>query len=374
MGFFKKNKPSANLEGAEIKNAISECRKNPEESQAIQTLLKLFVKGSLWVPMNSVLSEEDRQRLLSAKQGDKLSFDQPARFKPDILKTDDGALFFPAFSSKEEANPDYRRSFSWLPMLGLDIIDAALHNNELSGVVINAFSEPYVINRKIMQIITGSAVSENAIEKDDIINLVPLGGDFKKLYDEAIQEFVSDGRVRKAFVSKMFRNRKFESILFVIDGDFDNQQEYFGKLHLQMKKLGYDLSFDYAAYPSFGKQLNDSPIFPFYAKDGYGQKVLNTYLDRYEMLNYSEFRDDNGWLIKITLDYKSSDEFSTVIYGSEAIRLMFELAKELNAQEYNIPELISNYLGCKAFNIEQIPTEIINMLNKFDVSYRIARA
>lgn len=65
------------------------------------------------------------------------------RFKPDILQNGD-KYFFPAFTS-ETAMGEYGNGFSKIQQHSLDVIKMAAGYDYLSGIVINAFTEPFVI-------------------------------------------------------------------------------------------------------------------------------------------------------------------------------------------------------------------------------------
>jgi len=71
---------------------------------------------------------------------------------PDILRNGD-AFFFPVFSSEAETG-DYGRGFSMVFMPFLQA--AALAENsetDVKGIVLNAFTEPFVIPMEICRII-----------------------------------------------------------------------------------------------------------------------------------------------------------------------------------------------------------------------------
>ena len=83
------------------------------------------------------------------------------RFVPDILQNGD-ELFFPVFTSEEEMG-EYGDSFSKVEEHFLNAISWAKHNN-VAGIVINAFSEPFVVSAEMLDVIAemDSAIGEEA--------------------------------------------------------------------------------------------------------------------------------------------------------------------------------------------------------------------
>ena len=70
------------------------------------------------------------------------------RLIPDILENN-GNFFFPIFST-EEAMGEYGDNFSKIPQNILDAITLARNNNKNPvGIVLNAFSEPFILDKEI---------------------------------------------------------------------------------------------------------------------------------------------------------------------------------------------------------------------------------
>ena len=71
----------------------------------------------LQVPMNMIISDEDAETMKNSKTGDEIQLKQDLRFKPDWLKNPSNEkLYFPIFSSVEEATENYSKNFSWLEL------------------------------------------------------------------------------------------------------------------------------------------------------------------------------------------------------------------------------------------------------------------
>lgn len=127
----------------------------------------LYLKDStLVVPCNAVLSEDDQKLLaeltesagedLGDLEGMKLQFRDEVHFEPDIL-TDGENYYFPAFSSEEEMG-EYGDHFSKVEATVYDVISMARNSSkDLSGIVINAFSHPFLLDWETADIIAGTA-------------------------------------------------------------------------------------------------------------------------------------------------------------------------------------------------------------------------
>ena len=81
------------------------------------------------------------------------------RMVPDILQNGED-FFFPVFSTAEEMG-EYGESFSKVQRHFLEAVNLARNNEKkVTGIVINAFTEPLVMPMKLLEIIAdmGSAI------------------------------------------------------------------------------------------------------------------------------------------------------------------------------------------------------------------------
>ena len=73
---------------------------------------------------------------------------------PDILQNGD-EFFFPVFTTAEEMG-EYGDSFSKIERHFLEAANLAKNNEKnVTGIVINAFSDPFVIPREMFEVIAG---------------------------------------------------------------------------------------------------------------------------------------------------------------------------------------------------------------------------
>ena len=115
-------------------------------------MLEILRDSYLWAPCNAVLSDEDKQRLMSAQEGDEFTPSDDIRLIPDILQNGE-AFFFPSFTSVEKMGK-YGSHFSKVQKHMLEIISMARNNEKkLAGIVINAFSGPFILDKEIWDIV-----------------------------------------------------------------------------------------------------------------------------------------------------------------------------------------------------------------------------
>lgn len=139
---------------------IKEFNTNRDES-LLRMLIALLMSVQVSVPMTVSMEDTDVEKFLHAKAGDTVTTGGAIRMKPDMLKNSAGELFFPAFTLKEETPEDYRNSFSWITMDFMNCVHSAYNNENCAGVVINGFSEPFVVNRPLMKLMLELEESKN---------------------------------------------------------------------------------------------------------------------------------------------------------------------------------------------------------------------
>lgn len=160
-------------DGSFLKKATEICNRNRTQLNMIK-LAKILRDSWVWVPCTAVMSDTDRERWNKAvteaiDKGDPdsivgqefVSHDE-IRMVPDILQNGE-EFFFPVFTSVEEMG-EYGEHFSTVQHHFLQATNLAKNNEKnVTGIVINAFSEPFVIPKDIFEIIAGmpSSFEEN---------------------------------------------------------------------------------------------------------------------------------------------------------------------------------------------------------------------
>ena len=87
-----------------------------------------------------------------ASIGMELQFEEDVRLIPNILMSDDD-YYFPVFTSDREMR-EYGQHFSKVEKHFLEAIALARTNEkDIKGIVIDAFTEPMVIDRELFEVI-----------------------------------------------------------------------------------------------------------------------------------------------------------------------------------------------------------------------------
>ena len=176
-------------DGKIMNELIQRFIKEPNGENLFPILLCL-IDSDLQVPMNLTLSEEDMDKLQNVEIGEELSLDNDLRMRPDWLQDPDSKkLYFPIFSTIEEAGKEYSENFSWINMDIDTCINFVEDNKECSGLILNAFSTPIVIEGEIFEILKRKLIEERKedpieIDKDNIKDIN---------YDSIIAVTVAEG-------------------------------------------------------------------------------------------------------------------------------------------------------------------------------------
>jgi len=115
-------------------------------------LLSCLRDSNVIVPVNVTMSDFDKEKFLNSKQGDVVTTSDEIRCKPDILKNGDN-FFFPMFSNEEQIPEEYGNNFSKVVLPVLRCINMAKSYEHVCGIVIDAFTEPLVLEYEIADLI-----------------------------------------------------------------------------------------------------------------------------------------------------------------------------------------------------------------------------
>ena len=150
-------------DGSFLKRAIGICNRNRNRLNMLKLLI-ILRDSCVWVPCTVVLSEADEEAWskiiqeaadkgdLDSLKGQILTNQDTIRMVPDILRNGED-FFFPVFTSKEEMG-NYHDGFSAVPCHFLKAADMARNNEKtIKGIVINAFSEPFVVPVDLFDVI-----------------------------------------------------------------------------------------------------------------------------------------------------------------------------------------------------------------------------
>ena len=159
-------------DGSYLKRALEICNRNRTSLNLIK-LARILRDSWVWVPCNAVLSDNDYESLTKAVMearenggldtlvGREVTNHDSVRMVPDILQNGDD-FFFPVFTSEEEMG-EYGEQFSKIQSHFLKTADLARNNEKnVKGIVINAFTEPFVVPREMFDVI---ANMESSVEE-----------------------------------------------------------------------------------------------------------------------------------------------------------------------------------------------------------------
>lgn len=150
-------------DGSFLKEAIEICNRNRTKLNILK-LLQILRDSWVWVPCNAIMSEADGKILEKAIEeaeagegidslvGKNFTVHDNIRLVPDILQNGE-SFFFPVFTSASEMG-EYGERFSKIEKHFLEAIILAKNNErDVDGIVINAFSEPFIINKELFEMI-----------------------------------------------------------------------------------------------------------------------------------------------------------------------------------------------------------------------------
>lgn len=148
-------------DGKMLEAAVTAFNKERNEQHLID-IMEILRDSYVWIPCTAVMSEADQKRMVEMVQGVKDNLEalvgqdfttiDDTRLIPDILQNGD-KYFFPVFSNVE-AMGDYGNDFSKVEKHMLEVIQLARNNEKKPiGIVLNAFTEPFVLDKEIWDMV-----------------------------------------------------------------------------------------------------------------------------------------------------------------------------------------------------------------------------
>lgn len=149
--------------GMFLKKATEICNRNRTQLNLIK-LARILHDSWVWIPCNFVMSDADYEAIENMVKaandgegpdsliGQTFTTHDATRLVPDILQNGDD-FYFPVFTSVEEMG-EYGEHFSKVEKHFLEAASLARNNEKnVKGIVINAFSEPFVVPREMFDVI-----------------------------------------------------------------------------------------------------------------------------------------------------------------------------------------------------------------------------
>lgn len=149
-------------DGSMLKGAVSAYYRDPNEDNFFE-IIETLRDSTVLVPYSMVLMKGDMEKLqqtlsvydgeLSSLIGQKFQNSEDILMIPDFLESE-GEEYFPTFSSGEEI-PENDESAAILSMHFLEVVEVAAKANGGVGinVVLNPFTDPFVLDKKIFDIV-----------------------------------------------------------------------------------------------------------------------------------------------------------------------------------------------------------------------------
>lgn len=156
----------ADLEDGSLLEAAVTAFNNERTEEHLINILEILRDSYVWIPCSVVMSEEDQKQFDAIAQklkddpdadpteliGTEFKTEGVTRMIPDILQNGE-LYFFPVFTTIE-AMGEYGHHFSKVQRHMLEAVSLAEHNErELAGIVLNAFTEPFVLDSGIFDIL-----------------------------------------------------------------------------------------------------------------------------------------------------------------------------------------------------------------------------
>ena len=161
MNPSQKLKPEDLEDGSMLEAAVSAFNAERTEPHWLD-IMEILRDSFVWVPCTAVMSDADQKRMeemvLKMKDnpealiGQNFVAQDETRLVPDILQNGDN-FFFPIFSTTE-AMGEYGEHFSKVQKHMLEVIPLARNNEKKPvGIVLNAFTEQFVLDAEVWDIV-----------------------------------------------------------------------------------------------------------------------------------------------------------------------------------------------------------------------------
>jgi len=139
------------LKNGMVLKALIERFGNDRTKQNLIPVLHCLRDSFVWIPGTMRVSDTDAEKFLNSHAGDTVTTSDVMRFEPDILINGEDK-FYPVFSSIEEMG-EYGNSFSKIEKTFFEAMLNANGRPETIGIVVNAFSTPFVVPKEWFDIV-----------------------------------------------------------------------------------------------------------------------------------------------------------------------------------------------------------------------------
>ena len=140
------------LKSGRVLKALIEQFENDRTKQNLIAVLHCLRDSFVWIPGTLQMSDLDAKKFQNSNVGDTVTTDEVMKFEPDILQNGEDK-FYPVFSSIEEMG-EYGNNFSKVEKHFFEAMSYANGKKETIGIVVNAFSLPFVVPKEWFEIVS----------------------------------------------------------------------------------------------------------------------------------------------------------------------------------------------------------------------------
>lgn len=268
MGLFgKKDANNENYEGELLEMLVDNHYKS-KNGESFAALLGYLREAEVCVPMSMALSKEEAEKLKAAGGSIKDAKIEKLRMSPNLLESGDGELFFPVFSSKNQASDDYAKKFAWAKMPFIECCSFVTRHSKCKKIVINPFTKNLVVSEPVVETLLKSVVQKNVIKETTDLIVAQPGKEADALRDKALEFLSEQSKVSTCWLAHLITADK-DSYILVVECDIapDRLDGFFRTFHTAVRDsapAGHELGF--MKYPSLKDRLEKAGIKPFFIK------------------------------------------------------------------------------------------------------------
>lgn len=141
------------LKDGNVLRVLKDNFKNNPNNETLIPFFRCLLDSTLYVPMYMVNNPISEDKLKDLKVGDTFTLEEGLRLRADYLSGESGQIYFPMFSSENEAPEDYRNRFSVMPMTIEQCLEFAQGKDDCVGMVLDAFTSNLVIKDELSKIL-----------------------------------------------------------------------------------------------------------------------------------------------------------------------------------------------------------------------------
>ena len=221
-----------------IRELIHKFHLEKEENLLSDILFELGNRN-LWMPGNFKMEHEDVQKCMNAKEGDAITTSKDMYFTPDYLRSGE-ELFFPLFIAKEDSPEEYRNRVSWMNVTLNQAASLTLKDDTLAGMVVNAFTEPFIITREFLDYLSNK-MNSHVVPKGTEISFMQLDNNEESMRLGSVIKVFADSdktfHIRKIYAA-IFEREQETSYLIMIDAAGQDYETIFRQLNVSLMKAG----------------------------------------------------------------------------------------------------------------------------------------